>query len=154
RAGRAGYQNGAVGLPERRLEPLPARAVHAEVVERALGVVLVEDADRHALALLGREGRDAEVDAAVLDRDADPAVLGNALLGDVQVAHDLDPGDDGAHHPFRDVRSLPKDAINAETDTHVLFTAFEMNIGGTLAHRLAEDAVDEFDHRRVFGGDL
>ena len=90
RAGRPGDQHRAVGLAEGALEALARRAVHAQLVERALRVVLVEDADRRPLPALGRQRGHAQVDAAVLDRDADPAVLRHPLLGDVELAHDLD----------------------------------------------------------------
>jgi len=89
RAGRAGDQDRAVGLLESILEATPRLALHAEIVEAALGVAFVEDADRRPLAPLGRQGRHTQVDAALLDRDADPAVLRNTFLGDVELAHDL-----------------------------------------------------------------
>ena len=136
------------------LEARPPLAVHAEVVERALRVLLVEDADRRPLAALGRQGRDAQVDAAVLDRDADPAVLRHPLLGDVEVAHDLDARDDRGDHPLRHVRGLAQDAVDAEADAHLVLAGLEVDVGGALPHRLAEDAVDELDHRRVLGADF
>ena len=42
----------------------------------------------------GHDG-DAEVDEAALVADAEAAVLGDAALGDVELAHDLDAGEDG-----------------------------------------------------------
>ena len=70
-AGRAGDQHRAVGLAaiedwKRR----PAVALHAELVERAERLLLVEDPDRCALAALGRQRDDPEVDLAALDVDA------------------------------------------------------------------------------------
>src|SRR3712207_9421466 len=70
------------------LEHRPACPLHPQLVERPHRVVLVEDADRRALALLRRQGRDTKVDAAILDVDADAAVLGDPLLGDVELAHE------------------------------------------------------------------
>ena len=154
RAGRAGDQDRAVGLVEGLLEALARRAVHAEVVERALRVVLVEDADRRPLAALGRQRGDAQVDAALLDRDADPAVLRHPLLGDVEVAHDLHPRDDRVDHPLRHVGRLAQHAVDPEADPHLPLAGLEVDVGGALPHRLAEDAVDELDHRRVFGADF
>ena len=119
RAGRPGDQHRAVGLTEGALEPLTPGAVHSEFVERALGVVLVEDADGRPLAALGRQGGDAQVDAAILDRDADPPVLGNPFLGDVEVAHDLDPRDDRVDHPLRNVRGLAQHPVDPEANPHL-----------------------------------
>jgi len=83
RARRAGDQHGAVGLLERALKALASAAVHAQLIQRVLGVLGVEDSDRRTLAALRRQCRDAQVHPAVLDRDADPAVLRYSFLGDV-----------------------------------------------------------------------
>ena len=69
-------------------------------------------------------------------------------------AHDLDPGYHGADHPFRDFRRLAEDAVDAEADPHFAFVGLEVDVGCALGDRLAEDAVDELDHRRVLGIDL
>ena len=51
------------------------------------------------LAVDARQRDDAEVDVAALDRQPDAAVLRQALLGDVEVGHDLDARDDAGDHP-------------------------------------------------------
>ena len=58
-----------------------------------LGIALVEDTHYHALAIHGGECRDTKVDFLAQDLHLDPAVLGYAPLGDVELGHDLDPGD-------------------------------------------------------------
>ena len=118
------------------------------------GVAFVEDADRRPLAALGRQGGDTQVDAAVLDRDADAAVLGDPLLGDVELAHDLQARDHRADHPLRDVRGLLQHAVDPEADPHLALFGLEVDVGGALGHGLGEDAVDELDHRRVLGARL
>jgi len=75
----------------------------------------------------------------------------NALLGDVELAHDLQPRDHGADHSLRHVRGLLQHAVDTEADPQLTFFGLEVNIGGPLPHRLGEDAVDELDHRRVLG---
>ena len=60
----------------------------------ALQRLLVEDADDGVLAVDRRHDRDAEVDRAALHAQAEAAVLGHALLRDVQLGHDLDAADD------------------------------------------------------------
>ena len=44
----------------------------------------------HALAVGRGQDGDADVDVLAGDLDADAAVLGQALLGDVEAGHDLD----------------------------------------------------------------
>ena len=112
---------------------------------------LVEDPDRRPLPTLGRHGDDAEVDAAVVDVDGDAAVLRDPLLGDVELAHDLDPRDDAGDHPPRHASGLAEDAVDPEADAHVLLLDLEVDVGGALVDRLAEDRVDELDDRRVVG---
>ena len=43
----------------------------------------------------GRHDGDAKVDQPALVADAETAVLGDATLGDVKLAHDLDAREDG-----------------------------------------------------------
>ena len=60
--------------------------VHAERVEVEPPGLLVEQTQHHALAVPGRNGRDAHVDRAAGDAQADAPVLRQALLGDVELA--------------------------------------------------------------------
>ena len=59
---------------------------HAERVQVEPAGLLVEQTQHHALAVAGRDGRDAHVDRAAGDAQADAAVLRQALLGDVELA--------------------------------------------------------------------
>ena len=52
------------------------------------------------------------------------------------------------------MRRLAEHAVDAEADPHLVLVGLEVDVGGALADRLAEDAVDELDHRRVLGADL
>ena len=49
---------------------------------------------------------------------------------------------------------LAQNAVDPEADPHLVLVGLEVDVGGALPHRLAEDAVDELDHRRVLGADL
>ena len=55
---------------------------------------------------------------------------------------------------LRHVRGLAQHAVDPEADPHLALVGLEVDVGGPLPHRLAEDAVDELDHRRVLGADL
>ncbi len=76
----------------------------------------------------------------LVDGDPDPAVLGNPLLGDVEVAHDLDPRDHRGDHAPRHVSGLVEDAVDPETHPHVRLLGLEVDVGDPLVDRLPEDA--------------
>ncbi len=61
---------------------------------------------------------------------------------------EIDAGD----HPLRHARRLVEHAVDAEADPHLVLAGLEVDVGGALGRRLAEDRVDELDHRRVVGG--
>ena len=61
---------------------------------------------------------------------------------------------DRADHPLRHVGRLLQHAVDAEADPQLPLFGLEVDVGGPLPHRLAEDAVDELDHRRVLGAGL
>ena len=65
-----------------------------EVLEVEPSGLLVEQAQHDALAVARGDRRDADVDGAPCDAQRDAAVLGQALLGDVELRHDLDARDD------------------------------------------------------------
>ncbi len=52
------------------------------------------------------------------------------------------------------MRGLAQHPVDTEADAHLIFAGLEVDIRGPLPHRLAEDAVDELDHRRVLGADF
>ena len=73
----------------------------AEDVEPQLGELLadrflVENSDDRVLAVDARHDRDAEVDRLARHAQLEAAVLRHALLGDVELRHDLDARDDRA----------------------------------------------------------
>ena len=80
---------------------------------------LVEDAEDRGLAAHHRQGRDADVDEAAVDGQADPSVLWRPALGDVEVGHDLEPRDQPGGHPLRDRRGVHDDPVDAKTDLQV-----------------------------------
>ena len=70
-------------------------------------------------------------------RQRHAAVLRHALLGDVEVGHDLHARDDAGDHPARDLRGLAQHAVHAEAHAHVAALGLEVDVGGALLDRLA-----------------
>ena len=72
-----------------------------EHLQRQRALLLVEDAQDHALAVVERRGGDAQVDVDALLRELledDAAILRQAALRDVEVAHDLQARHQRARH--------------------------------------------------------
>ncbi len=59
-----------------------------------LGVALVQDPHDHALAIHGGQRRNSKIDVLAENSHLDSAVLGNPPLGNVELRHDLDSGND------------------------------------------------------------
>ncbi len=155
RARRPGHEDRAVGLRERRREPIVGVLEEAEVGEVQHRVALVEDADHDLLAVHGRERRDTHVELPGADLHRDPAVLRHALLRDVQICHDLEPGDQPALEvlglrPHR----LVEHAVDPEADAHVALPRLDVDVRRPFGDRLGHDRVDELDDGRVLEGGL
>ena len=135
-AGGSGDQHHAVGLANVAAEAAQvfvgeAHHVEREVLELLAHRLLVEDAQHGIFAVnRGHDGH-AEVDEAALVAHAEAAVLRHALLGDVELAHDLDAAQDGAVVLAGDGRhGLLQHAVDAVLDVHRIVVAFNMNVGG------------------------
>jgi hypothetical protein len=64
-----------------------------------------------------RHDRNTEIDGAAAVFDAEPAVLRDAALGNVELAHDLDTGNDGRVMLFADGRhGVGEHAVDTELD--------------------------------------
>ena len=123
--------------------------IHAERGEVEAAGLLVEKTQHHALAVARRDGRDAHVDRAAGDPQADAAVLRQALLGDVELRHDLDARDDERRHRALGLQNLTQHAVHAEAHDEAVLERLDVDVGRVLLHRLREHRVDEPDDRRV-----
>ena len=91
-----------------------------------------------------------QVERLAADPHADPAVLRDALLGDVQVGHDLQAADQPALDVLRRVHDLVQHAVHAEPDADVASRSARCGrrrLGPPTAWVMI--AVDELDDRRV-----
>ena len=113
---------------------------------------LVEDAHDDSLAVDQREGDDADVDAPAFDGQREAAVLGHALLGDVQVGHDLDARDHAHRHLALDRRGRMEHAVDAKLHARVSLLGVQVDVRGALLDGLGDERVDELDDGRVLVG--
>ena len=150
-AGRPGDQHHAVGLVDRTVELLEAPLVEPELREVELQRFLVEDSEDRFLAEDRRQGRDAEVDLAVVEAELDAPVLREPALGDVEVGHDLETREDRRLEPLGRRQHLVQYAIHPEPDAEDLLVRLEVDVGGALLDRVDEHHVHELDDRRFVG---
>ncbi len=152
RARGAGDEEDAVRLLDQRIDVVAGGRAHAERIEREPARLLVQQAQHHALAVRGRNGRDAHVDRAARDAQRDAPVLRQALLGDVERGHDLHARDHRWMQPAARFHHVAQRAVDAIAHQRARFEALEVHVGCALAHRLREERVDEPDDGRVVLG--
>ena len=126
--------------------------VEAEVVHLDEVAALREKSERDRLTVRGRHGRDTDVDVLASDANADTAVHREALLGDIEVRHDLDTRDDRALEAVQLGRNvdLVEHAVDAVADSKLRLLRLDVDIGRALAVCFGDDLVYELDDRRLF----
>ncbi len=149
RTGGAGDQDDAVGLLHRLLQLAAVLLVHAEMTQGQTSGLLVQQAQHHPLAVGRGQRGNADVHLATADPQRDTPVLRDALLGDVQLGHDLDPRDQQRRQLALGLHHFAEDAVDAKAYHQPLLEGFDMDIRGVLGNRLAEDRVDQTNDRRV-----
>ncbi len=87
--------------------------------------------------------------AAPADFHADPTVLRDAALGDVDVGHDLQTADDTGLNAPRRTHHLVQHAVDAEPDSQVVLGGLYVDVGRSVPYCLRHEQVDELDDRRV-----
>ena len=110
---------------------------------------LVQDAQHDALPEGRRDGREAQVDVTAGDLDPDPSILGQTLLRDVQVAHDLDAARDRGLKALRRADDLLEHTVFAEADHDVSLVRLDVDIARPLFDGLVEDGVHQADDRSL-----
>ena len=153
RAGRAGHQHDAVRAIDDAFQCGGLLGVDAELFEIEAFGLLVENTHDHTLGVgAGRDRRHTHIDLAPTERARDAAILRQALLGNVELGHDLDARDDLRRQRTRRVQHLPEHAVDAEAHGDARLESLDMDVGGVLLDRFDEQAVDELDDRRVVVG--
>ncbi|MNQ78045.1 hypothetical protein D3C85_929470 [compost metagenome] len=152
RAGRAGDEDDAVGLAQGAAEGVVGVRVHAQLVQRQAGLILVQNAQHHPLARPRRQGRDAHVQRLAAQRQGDAPVLRHALFGDVEPRHDLDARDQKRRDARVEAQGFAQDAIDPHPHDQGALIGLQVDVRGARAHGLGDDAVDHADDRGVVGG--
>ena len=131
-----GHQHHAVRLGDVLAEPPQLvlgepEDVEPQLVELLADRFLVEDTDDRVLAVHARHDRDAEVDRLARHAQLEAAVLRHALLGDVELRHDLHARDDRAVKPLvdRPHRRL-QHAVDPVLHVHRIVLRLDVDVAG------------------------
>ena len=141
-----------MGLAHEVIDPGARFIAHAERAEVEPALLLVEEAQHHALAVPRRKRRDAHVDRAAGDAQRDAAVLRQALLGDVEARHHLHARHERGVQRARRLEHVAQRPVDAQAHERAAFERLDVHIRRALAQRLSEQRVDEADDRRVVLG--
>src|SRR5208283_3857994 len=105
--------------------------VERELLELLTHRLFVEHAQHGVFAVNRRHDPPAKVDQAVLVAHTETAVLWHALLGNVELAYDLDAAQNRALVLAGDGRhGLLQHAVDAVLDVHRIVVALNVNVGG------------------------
>src|SRR6266849_1027844 len=151
--GRAGDQHHAVGLANVAAEAAgffgrEADDIEAEAMEFFGKGFLVQHGKNGVFAVAGGADGNAQVNVAAFVFHAEAAVLRDAAFGDVQVAENLDAGENGGVPFLGDgLHSVLKDAVNAVLDGYFSIAGLDVNVTGAAFQRSEDDGFDEAHHR-------
>src|SRR5690606_15998819 len=110
-------------------------------------VLLVEHPQHRVFAEDARHDRHAKVDLPLAHGDLEAAVLGHALLADVQLSHDFDARDDlFGEGAAAGLASPIEHAVDAVLDGQALASHAQVDIAGVLLEGIVEGRVDQLDH--------
>ena len=132
----------ALDHPVKGLHILPAQA-DVLFVEIAAG--FIQQTGHDLLAVHCRQRGDTQVDVLFLHAHVEAAVLRDAPLGDIESAHDLDTGDDGALQILRHVEDGAHQAVDTHTHDHLSLARLKVDIARAFGDGALDDGVDEAD---------
>src|SRR5690606_6845630 len=150
-AGGAAVQDHAVGLANAGAVAFEIFVGETEGGQRQGGLLLVENAHDDLLAEVHGAGGDAQINVDVLLGvffEDDASVLRQPAFGDVEVAHDLQAGDEGVADLFGQAELFLTEAVDAVADEKVFFLGFDVDVGGAADVGVLDDAVDQLDDGR------
>src|SRR5262249_41950773 len=131
------------------LEPLVVFFAEPQVFNGHLNTATVEDTHDSRLTVHRRQETDTQVKVLPLDRHLDAAVLGAALLGDVDAAHDLDARGHRGLEPAGRTVALDEHAVDAVAHPNAIGKRLDVNVAGPGLDGFLNDEVDQLDDRRI-----
>ena len=108
-----------------------------------------QDPHDDALAVQGGDRGHAEVEPPSLHAHADPPVLWQAALRDVQLRHDLDPRGDRRPETLGRGLGVEEHAVDPVPDPKGVLEGLDVHVGGVRLDRVLDQEVDQTDHRGV-----
>ena len=151
RAGGPGDQDDAVVVVQVLPDHLEVLLLEPDLVEAVQLGGLVEQSHDDPLTGAGGDRADPDVDLSVADAQRGAAVLGEAALRDVHLAHDLDAADDRVLDALGDRVHVIEDAVDPEAHLHPVGVGLEVDVRGAELERLEQDGVHQLDDRRLVG---
>ncbi len=151
RAGRAGYQQHAVGFLGQHAQRRQRWRIEAQRFQgqRTIGLdhgALVQDTDHRVFTVDAWHDRDAQIDLAPVRLDAEAAVLGNAALGDVEFGQHLQARDDVLGQlDAADRGCMIEHAVDAVLHRDAGGRAFQVDVGSTGLQGVVQRRVDQLD---------
>jgi len=131
RPGGAGDKQNAIGQLDELLECCLVVTQEPQLWQPELEPGLVENTHDDTLTMVGRDGRNAQIQLALADLDLNTSVLGQALLGDAHgTGHDLETADDGVLKFLGRALHFEQHAVHAEPHAKTLLQRFEVNVAG------------------------
>jgi hypothetical protein len=150
RARRSGDEDDSVAAPDELPENGAVAAVEPDAIEAQQLLCPRKQPEHGPLPVLRGDRRHSDVVFPSCNLQDDAAVLGEALLGDVESAHDLDPRGDRLLHAFRErAEWLVEQVVRSEPDEKLALEGLDMNVAGALLDGLLKKRVDESDDRRA-----
>ena len=151
RAGRSGHQHDAVRPRQQRVEFRQRVGFEAHLLEAEADAGAIQHAHHHALAVNRRHCGDPQVELAALDPGLDAAVLRQAALGDVEMGQQFHPGAHRGAMLGRHQLGRMDHAVDAVTHMQAVVERLQVDIGRAQLDHLADDGVDEANHRGLAG---
>ena len=149
-AGRSGDEHHAGRAPNDAVETLQDMLRHPQRVERHQVGTLVQQAHHDSFAVLHRQGGHANVEGRVRNLYREATILWQALLGNIEAAHQLQPGDQRAADAASLDDLLLQYAVNTLSHAQGFLVGFDMDIGGLDLYGIAEHRAQQFQNRRFF----
>ncbi|GBC76990.1 hypothetical protein HRbin08_00458 [bacterium HR08] len=153
RAGGSGDEDHPIRLADEMPEfsqrlGVESEHIQAQVAEFLAELLLVEDADDGIFAVNGRYDRDAEINGAPAHAHAEPAILRDAPLSDVQFRHHLDARDDRLMMLNVNGRSRRVEhTVNAVFDHDLRSMRLNVNIAGAPLQGRQDDRIHKLHNR-------